>query len=400
MLKEVVNRLRGQVRIRVECAFPERVLNLCSARNLAFWDLAWESPTEFTCRLSRQDLRALRRSAEKLSCTIEVLRREGAPYFFSRFRRRTALWVGLVICGLGLLLGSFFIWEFEIEGNTTVPDTAILRALERCGVRRGTFGLSLDGEDLRNHVLLELPQLCWLSVNVSGCRAHVQVRERIDAPPLLNEATPSNIVARRSGLILRVEALDGVQCVLPGTAVTEGQLLISGVEDMETFGARTAAGRGTVTARTWYALTTSVPLSGTERQYTGKETTRGAVVIGTRRIKFFANSSIEDTKYDKITKRHACALFGVPLPVTWVTETLRFYEPVSVKRDAVAAEQAAEEALTGYLHALVEPYGEVKSTLCTSRQKGDVLEVTLTAECVESIGRSVPILTEEAENDP
>ena len=77
MLKEVVNRLRGQVRIRVECAFPERVLNLCSARNLAFWDLAWESPTEFTCRLSRQDLRALRQSAEKLNCTIEVLRREG-----------------------------------------------------------------------------------------------------------------------------------------------------------------------------------------------------------------------------------------------------------------------------------------------------------------------------------
>ena len=35
----VLNRLRGQVRLRVECAFPERVLNLCGARDLAFWDL-------------------------------------------------------------------------------------------------------------------------------------------------------------------------------------------------------------------------------------------------------------------------------------------------------------------------------------------------------------------------
>ena len=41
MLKEVINRARGQARIRVTCPYPERVLNLCSARNLAFWDLEW-----------------------------------------------------------------------------------------------------------------------------------------------------------------------------------------------------------------------------------------------------------------------------------------------------------------------------------------------------------------------
>lgn len=400
MLKETVNRLRGQVRIRVECAFPERVLNLCSARNLAFWDLVWESPTAFTCRLSRQDLRVLRRAAEKLECTIDVLRQEGAPYFLHRFRHRTALAAGLVACGLGLFLGSFFIWDFEIEGNETVPDTAILRALETCGVTRGTFGLAIDGEDLRNHVLLELPRLSWLSVNVSGCRAHVQVRERIDAPLLLNESAPTNVVARRAGLVLKVEALDGVKCVLPGTAVTEGQLLISGVEDTETFGARTVAGRGTVTARTWYALTTAVPLTAAKKQYTGKETTCPAVVLGTRRIKFFPNSSIEDTKYDKITKKYACTLFGIPLPVTLVVETCRFYETVPESRDAAAAERDAEAVLTEYLHALTAPYGTVKSTLCTARRQGDILHVTLTAECEEEIGRSVPVLTEETDNNP
>ena len=58
----VLNRLRGQVRLRVECAFPERVLNLCGARDLAFWDLQWESGTTFTCRMSRGDYAALRQS--------------------------------------------------------------------------------------------------------------------------------------------------------------------------------------------------------------------------------------------------------------------------------------------------------------------------------------------------
>ena len=60
-----------------------------------------------------------------------------------------------------------------------MPDEEILRALEQNGVGIGTFSFSLDPEGLRNRVLLEIPELSWLTVNVSGCRATVQVRERV-----------------------------------------------------------------------------------------------------------------------------------------------------------------------------------------------------------------------------
>ena len=66
MLTGTVNRLRGQLRIRVESGFPERVLNLCSMRGLAFWDLEWETETAFTCRLSRKDFRTLQKAAKSL----------------------------------------------------------------------------------------------------------------------------------------------------------------------------------------------------------------------------------------------------------------------------------------------------------------------------------------------
>ena len=46
---------------------------------------------------------------------------------------------------------------------------------------------------------------------------------------------------------------------------------------------------------------------------------------------------------------------------------------------------------------MVDPWGEVKSTLCSSRQKGDVLMVTLSAECLEEIGRTAPIYTEDTD---
>lgn len=393
MLNEIINRLRGQVRIRVETAFPERVLNLCGARELAFWDLAWESPTAFTCRLNRRDWGRLRRAAKNLDCELTVVGREGAPYFLGRFRHRQALVTGLVACGLGLFLGSFFVWDFQVEGNETVPSEKILRALQDQGVTIGSFGLSLDGEDIRNHVLLEVPELCWLTVNVSGCRATVQVRERIPAPELVDKRRPANLVARRAGLVLEVKAVDGVTCALPGTPVAEGQILLSGVEDTDTFGARVLGGTGSVTARTWYTLTADMPLTVPEKRYTGKEKILVSLVWGTHRVKFFSNSSIEGANYDKITKRHHGSVFGLPLPVTLVTETCRFYETEPARRAPEAVKAAAEAALTEYLHSIVDPYGTVTSALCDAREKGDTLRLTLRAECREEIGRMVPIYT-------
>lgn len=63
-------------------------------------------------------------------------------------------------------------------------------------------------------------------------------RERVNPPELLDERTPTNVIARRAGFVLEVRDWNGIAAVLPGSAVTEGQLLISGVEDLETLGAR------------------------------------------------------------------------------------------------------------------------------------------------------------------
>ena len=116
MLKELINRTRGQVWLRVTCPYPERVLNLCSARKLAFWDLEWEGAETFTCRMSRRDHRVLSRAAEKLDCTIEIVRREGAPYTLAKLRHRQALAVGIAACGTSVLIGSFIVWDIQIAG--------------------------------------------------------------------------------------------------------------------------------------------------------------------------------------------------------------------------------------------------------------------------------------------
>ena len=141
-----------------------------------------------------------------------------------------------------------------------------------------------------------------------------------------------------------------------------------------------------------------MPLTVYEKQYF-KEKNAFSVIFGGRRIKFFSNSSIEGAEYDKITSRYPLSFFGVPLPVTLVQETWRFYERVPAQRTAEQAEKTAEDLLTRQLHSMVDPYGVVNSVLCSSRQKGDLLLVTLSAECQEEIGVSTPIYTESSENE-
>ena len=392
-MSRAVNYLRGQVLVRVESAFPERVLNLCAARDLGFWDLQWESETAFTCRLSRADFRELRRAAGKLECSVTPLRRSGAPYTLRRLLSRPALAAGAVAVGLWLVLGSFFIWEFTIEGNETLPDEVILRALEEQGVGIGSFGLSLDGEDLRNRILLELPELVWLTVNVSGCRASVQVRERVPVPETVDRKALSNLVARRAGLVLEIHAFSGVKCVVEGMSVEEGQILISGVEDTENFGARTTAGLGEVRGRTWHTLTAKLPLTVQKKVYAG-EKTGYSLIFGKKRVKFFGNSSIEGRNYDKITKRMKLSFLGVPLPVTVEQEKWQFFETQPAAADPAALEELGRAVLEDRLHREVEPYGTVSSSLCTAKARSGTLEVTLRAECEESIGELAPILLE------
>ena len=91
MLRQIVNRLRGQVCVRVETAFPERVLNLCAAHQIPFWDLRWENPLRFTFTMTGAAWRRLRREAQRLDARLEVERREGLPYFLRRKASRSPM---------------------------------------------------------------------------------------------------------------------------------------------------------------------------------------------------------------------------------------------------------------------------------------------------------------------
>ena len=352
MLKKAVKLLRGSVCVRAKSAYPERMLNLCSARGIEFWDVRWIDDTALSFCVARGDLRALRRAAEGCGAEVSIERTAGTPFFFARLRRRHALFAGGILCAALLLVNSLFIWDFEVTGNETVPTETILHALREHGVHRGTFIYSFRSQDICNRVLPELKDLCWVAVNVRGCKAYVQVRERVRAPERVNESEPTNVIAAKPGLITKVRALDGEKRVLPGTSVQQGQLLIAGVVDTggtekPSVTTRFLAGKGEVWARTWYDLTVRVPLTYEKKVYTGKEKRSHTLIWGENRLKIGAKgSSICNVDCDKIKNQTQWTLFGLfALPVTWETETLLPYELEVTPRSRADAEAQGKDML-------------------------------------------------------
>lgn len=393
-----INFLRGSLRIEVTGAFPERFLNLCAQGGVAFWALELPDPHTLHLRIAQQETKKVQELARRVGCEITVLERSGLPHFLHRFRRRYALLLGLALALCAVAVLSRFVLTVDVSGNEAVSTERILEELKRLGVRPGAYGPSINENLVCNEALLALDELSWMSVNLHGTRAEVLVAERTPKPQVVDETVPAHIVADGAGIITKMKVLNGQAKFEVGGTVVEGEILISGVMDLEEpkystidMGTLTVRAEGTVQARTWRTLTAVIPLEAAVKTYTGQETTRRSLTFFSHRLQFYKNGGISYERYDKIAESRSLTLPGVGrLPVALTKETLQEYDLADAPIDPEAAETLLRTHLEERLEELIAAHdGQVVSTEFSSSQRDGMLTVTLTAECSEQIGKTM-----------
>ncbi len=395
---KLVNLLRGYVELKASGAFPERLLNLCAQEQARFWRLQWLDDTSFVFRVYYQDLDKVRGLAGRAMCTLDEQGRGGGGVTAVNLLKRWGFVAGLALCLLAATVLSRFIWVIEVTGNETVSTAAILSQLCRVGVRQGAYGPGIRQREAANDALLGLPGLSYLAINVYGARAEIIVREADDPPEVMDESTPADVVAAADGIIEEIQPESGRALFADGDVVARGEVLITGDMELYPTGSQEPNGRllvraaGLVRARTWRTLEETIPLTAMVKEYTGEEVTRYALDCLGGRWEIFKNSSISDTRYDKITETAPVTLFGAELPARTVTTTLRGYTLREEPIDQEAAEETLRELLTERLDRLMAARGgEVLRTDFAARVAEGKLTVTLLAECREEIGRTVEL---------
>ena len=343
MLLRPIRFAKGTVRFRVVGSSPERLLNLAAQRGVLIWD-AHPAPQGLEGCMSAKDYRRIRPLARRASVRTRVLRKRGFPFLAARYRTRTGLAAGAALGAALLVFLSQFIWTIDVTGQEHVSAAQMKTLLAESGVKAGALRKGIDTAQVRRDMLLKVEELSWLSVNIVGCHADVEVKEKIKKPAIDETAAPCNIKARADGVITSVMAAEGVARVMVGSGVRQGDLLISGVTVDKQEQVRTVRARGRVMADVISKKEFHMAKRFDYFSVTENKAARRCLSFLTLRVPCSLSfAHFDDAAYTE--SDDMLTLNGTVLPLGFVTETAREVQREPVTLDRAGACRMAEKEL-------------------------------------------------------
>lgn len=390
-MKGIIDYFRGCCRLTLRGCDPERCLDRFLAANIPFWQIEKEDSFTLSLRLYEADADLARSLAHRCQCEGEIAPCKSFRRDIAGLLRRWVFLLGLAVTVAGIMILPNFVVALNVEGCEELEPAVVLRALEALDVRFGTWGPSIDNKRIKNEMLRLVPELRWISVNVSGMRATVLVAERSRSEPLLDRREAvTNLISCADGIVTELTVMNGQAACAVGDAVTKGQVLVSGIVDLERCTMYTRS-LGEVYADTRRQFTVLTPQNRTQRS---PESVAGYCVYiscGRKRIKIFGNSGISMGDCVKMIRREAMCLPGeVEIPLSLWIET--YYR--TTPKETALEEQAANELFADYTARWVDRElvaGQVLTARSESETQSGVFALTQTLHCREMIARSVEI---------
>ena len=376
------------VRVKVLLTTPEpaRMLQELTQQGLVLHGGSVQGEFELTLTVTETELPVLEALAKRRGCTLRLLGRSGIGWQLQKLLRRRVLIAGLSAMLLLSLWVPSRVFFFQVEGNDAVPARLILEQVQKCGLTFGCSRRSIRSEQLKNQLLEAIPGLQWAGINTRGCVATVTVRERSRTPELQEKKGSGNIVALRDAIILSCQASRGNAMVLPGQAVRQGEILISGLTDCGgVIRAQRAAGE--VFGQTARSFSVIIPEKFLIKGPILESKTRYALCIGKKRINFFKESGNLPSGCDKIVSYYGVTLpGGLELPVQLVKEQLQFFEADAAVLPVSAADRLLRREMKRQMHQKMIA-GRLLHENGTLRRDRGRFCLEGTGTCTELIGR-------------
>jgi len=135
--------------------------------------------------------------------------------------------VGFLACVASLAALSGRVWTIEVLGNHQVSSARILEVMREEGVRQGAKRGNLAATEINDRALQKLPGISWISLNLRGSSAVIEVREELPAD-MPQPDDPQDVVARKTGQLRVLEVYRGRPHAGVGDTVLEGGVIAGG----------------------------------------------------------------------------------------------------------------------------------------------------------------------------
>ncbi len=311
--------------------------------------------------------------------------RVGVPVLWRRYRHRVGMMAGLILFFAAIYISPLFIWEINITGLDRLSREDVCELLERQGVKIGVFAPSIDRGKVYAGILRASTDISWLSVNIRGSSANVEIVERDLTNAAEITADGANIVASKDGQIIGADVVRGRMTVKNGAVVKKGELLVSGVIDTNMMGTRYVYSEAEVYARVYDEYQIEIPLENTRRSYMEEEVLEAYIQMFGKSINIFKNYSISYENYDTIQRENNLAFPGLEqLPLSMLYVCALPYEDAPV---LLSEEEALSRARTELKRQIAEKdtYAELLSREEFYEISDAVLIYRCSIEAVENI---------------
>lgn len=296
---------------------------------------------------------------------------------------RNYIFIIFIVLGFFLLIFlTRVIQEVEVVHAKKEIRDLVYKELENHGIKKYHFIMDFDKQEqiVKDIIENNKDRIEWLEIERVGVKYIVRVEERIIKSK--KEETPNrHIVAKKDGIITKIEASRGEIVKKINDYVKTGDIIISGNITKEEEIKSTTSAEGVVFAETWYQVDVDMPLYYNEVTKTGK--IRKNVVLK------FLNNELSLFDGNKYKSKETEGVFSVrnkllPISISYVEE-----EEVNIVDEIYTYDEAINKAIDLAYEKLKSQLGDddkiISQKKLKTEQKGSTILVRVFFKVNEDI---------------
>lgn len=387
MVSRFLRWLRGYVVFVIVGKYPERLINLATMANITVINPVGEKG-KITAQVSIDDYKALCAMRKKAMVRLRIVKKSGLPFTLHKNRKRKGLLVGAVLFIAITNVLSMFIWNINIIGNDSVSIYQMQKCLKDNGVYVGAYKGNINVSSAERNFALQLGKVGWMSVNIQGSTATVQLSESYAVPDIIDKTSPCNLKATKTGQVLKMDIREGENYASVGDGVAKGQLLVSGIVKIgDTGKSRFVHSEGEVYAGVYSSERFTLPV---------KKEFNMPVFLRQRQLLDFLGvnvpmdlACVDDVYYRHYTTESLC-MNNIDMPINIITEKSYGLKPHNIKYSEAELQNIANVHFA--LNDIFTRWNcEIVEKEINSKENEEGYIFTADYYCIENIAEAVPI---------
>ena len=385
-LKILMYYIFGYVNIVVEGFFIEKFINSCISKQIFLWNTNRTKSTIFFANIGVGNYRTVVKIAKKCQCKIKINKKRGLPFLLNRYRKRKIFAFTLGIIIIAIIAVSNFIWNIEITGVDEIKQKEILEFIQSEGIDIGKYKYKIDLQNLINKIRIAREDFAWVGMEIKGTNLIIKIVEADEKPEIIDENEYCNIVAKKDGIISKVEAQNGTPIVNPGDTVKKGDILVQGWLEGKYTDNRFVHAEGRIIAKVWYSEKEKVYYNQSYENQTGNKEKKYSINLNNFKINLFKTLS-KFENYDTIrTIKKLKITSNFYLPVEIVVNENYEIQQNQVVYDKNEAKEIGIKDLKNKLEKQIQNKENISNIYINTDETDEYIEVEVIYEVLEDIG--------------